>query len=62
MSHEIEMENVGKEMEDHAGNDPPLSGMPENENNQYVLYAGIPLYGQWPVEREFMRITRHSNY
>ena len=37
MSHEIEMENVGIEMEDHSGNDPPPYGMPENKNNQYVL-------------------------
>ena len=25
MSHEIEMENVGKEMKDHSGNDPPFT-------------------------------------
>ena len=25
MSHEIEMENVGIEMEDHSGNDPPFT-------------------------------------
>ena len=25
MSHEIELENVGKEMKDHSGNDPPFT-------------------------------------